>query len=221
MNCGGVGDCRGKTAAPFLFPYLRWEDTLMKKIYSVYCKAEDILVGIGFVVIVALTFMNSILRYCGAPIIVAEDVCLLLFSWVAFLGADVAMRYSRLVGMDMLVSKLSPKWQKALQILVYIIMIVILAILIRSGVALVKTNGRRPFNTLQKYGIYFGAVTSALPVGSAMMILTCLVKIGKVLVHFKEDEYNVRKDNPDLIGEENTGADEVPVNFEDEEVEKQ
>ena len=186
----------------------------MKKIYSVYCRIEDIIVGLGFATIVILTFMNAVLRYCGTPIIIADDTCLLLFSWTAFLGADVAMRYSRLVGMDILVSKLSPKVQKILQIVVYVIMISILAILLKGGLAIIKTNGARPFNTLAAFGINYGAVTASLPVGSAMMILTCITKIYKIVTHFYDDAYNVRKDNPDVVGEENTGADEAPVEFE-------
>lgn len=193
----------------------------MKKIYAIYCKVEDIVVGLGFAAIVILTFMNAVLRYCGTPIIYADDLCLLLFSWTAFLGADVAMRYSRLVGMDILVSKLPPKVQKVLQIIVFILMILMLFVLIRGGFAIIKTNGARPFNTLAVWGISYSAVTAALPVGGIMMILTCLTKIYKVVTHFDDDAYNVRKDNPDVIGEENTGADEMPVSFEEaKEVEK-
>jgi hypothetical protein len=39
------------------------------------------------------------------------------------------------------------------------------------------------------------------------MIFTSLLKIKKVVSHFKDDSYNVRKDNPDKVGEEFTGSD--------------
>ncbi|NLG31843.1 MAG: TRAP transporter small permease [Acholeplasmataceae bacterium] len=187
----------------------------MKKVYAIYCKVEDIIAGIGFATIVILTFMNAVLRYLGTPIIYADDICLLLFSWTAFLGADVAMRYSRLVGMDILVSKFSPKVQKVFQIVVYVLMIMILFVLIRGGLAIIKTNGARPFNTLAAWGIRYGAVTASLPVGGLLMIITCLTKIYKVVTHFNDDAYNVRKDNPDMVGEEYTGADKTPVTFND------
>ena len=41
------------------------------------------------------------------------------------------------------------------------------------------------------------------------MIITCLTKIYKVVTHFNDDAYNVRKDNPDMVGEEYTGADKT------------
>ncbi len=176
----------------------------LKKVYRVYCRIEDILVGCGFATIVGLTFVNAVLRAFDRPIITVDDICLLLFGWVAFLGADVALRYSRLVGMDILVSKFPPKLQKFFQVLVYVIMIAALAIFAQHGFALAAGNWKRFYNSLP---ISYGYVTLSLPICSLLMILTCLIKIGKVVLHFGDDSYNVRKDNPDLVGEEYTGVD--------------
>ena len=83
----------------------------MNKVYQFYCKIEEVLVGAGFVIIVALTFLNAVLRLFDMPIIYADDISMLLFSWTAFMGADVAMRHCRLVGMDIVTKKFSPKMQ--------------------------------------------------------------------------------------------------------------
>ena len=184
----------------------------MNKVYKLYCKAEEAVVGLGFLVIVALTFMNALLRLFGAPIIYADDICMLLFSWTALMGADVAMRYCRLVGMDILTSKLNPKVQKILSLVVQIIMIVMLAILIKGGLKIVKLNGSRPFNTLESFGIRYGAVTTAIPVCCSMMILTCITKIYKLITHINDDEFTLKKDAADAkLGEENMGVGETPV----------
>ena len=186
----------------------------MNKIYKLYCKAEEALVGLGFLIIVALTFMNAVLRAFGAPIIYADDICMLLFSWTALMGADVAMRYCRLVGMDILTTKLDPKVQKILGIVVQVIMIVMLAILIKGGLKIVKLNGSRPFNTLESFGIRYGAVTIAIPVCCSMMILTCITKIAKLILHINDDEFTLKKDAADdKLGEENMGVGEAPVDL--------
>ena len=188
----------------------------MNKIYKLYCKAEEALVGLGFLVIVALTFMNAMLRAFGAPIIYADDICMLLFSWTALMGADVAMRYCRLVGMDILTSKLNPKVQKILGIVVQVIMIGMLFILIKGGLKIVKLNGNRPFNTLEAFGIRYGAVTIAIPVCCSMMILTCITKIMKLILHINDDEFTLKKDAADAkLGEENMGVGEAPVNLDE------
>jgi TRAP-type C4-dicarboxylate transport system permease small subunit len=163
---------------------------------------EEIITGIGFTIIVGLTFMNAVLRVVGRPIIFADDVSLLLFGWVAFLGADVALRYSRLVGMDILMSKFSPKVQKVFQLMVYVIMIGALALFAVKGYGLALGNWRRQFNTLP---ISYGWVSLSLPVCSVLMIFTALTKCVKIILHFADDSYNVRKDNPGVVGEEYTG----------------
>lgn len=177
---------------------------MWNRFYKFYCKLEELIVGTGFVAIVALTFLNAVLRIFKMPIVIADDTCLLLFSWAALLGADVALRYSRLVGMDILVKKFSPKFQKVLQIAVYAIMIAILAIFVYGGLRVIAVNGDRPFNTLP---VPYSWVTMSLPACSILMIFTCIVKIMKVITHFKDDEYNVKKDNPTTVGEEYTGID--------------
>lgn len=80
--------------------------------YKYYFRVQEALVGLGFMGIIVLTFMNAVKWLLDNPIISADDLSLLLFSWVALMGADVAMRYSRLVGMDILTSKLKPKPKK-------------------------------------------------------------------------------------------------------------
>jgi TRAP-type C4-dicarboxylate transport system permease small subunit len=119
-----------------------------------------------------------------------DDICLLLFAWAALLGADVAMRYSRLVGMDILVSKFPAKWKKFFQVLVYIIMIGAMLLFMRSGFVLANKNWKRTFNSLP---ISYGYVTLSFPVGCCLMIFTSILKIIKVVTHFKDDGYNVKK----------------------------
>ncbi len=165
----------------------------MKTLYRYYCRVQEILVGTGFMGIVLLTFMNAVLRVLDNPIITADDISLLLFSWVALMGADVAMRYSRLVGMDILTTKLPPKVQKATQLVVFVIMMGALVLFAIYGYRLAVNNWNRTFNTLP---ISYGWVTLSLPVCSVMMILTASIKFFKVLTHFNDDAYNVRKDNP-------------------------
>jgi TRAP-type C4-dicarboxylate transport system permease small subunit len=180
---------------------------MLRKIYRVYCRIEEVLVGSCFITIVGLTFLNAVLRVFKRPIITADDICLLLFGWAALLGADVAMRYSRLVGMDILMSKIPPKAQKTFQIIVYLIMIFLMVLFVRGGFRLATRNWARSFNSLP---ISYGYVTLSLPVCSCLMILTSVIKLVKVATHIKDDRYNVRKDNPDLVGEEFTGADGMP-----------
>ncbi len=162
--------------------------------YKTFCKFEEIVVGTLFVSIVALVFSAAFFRQFGRPIVWADDVAKLLFSWAAFLGADVAMRYSRLVGLDFLVKKLPRKVAKIVQIFVFLIIIMLLASFVVYGVKLTIDGLDRSFQTLSN--VSYSYVTASLPVSSALMIITASTKIQKIIKNFQNDEYEVLKDTP-------------------------
>ncbi len=166
----------------------------MKKIYAKFCKAEEIICGTFFSLIVALTLFGAAMRWAKMGLPWIDDIAKLLFSWTAFLGADIGMRYSRLVGVDILTSRLPAKLQKIFQLISFALIITILVIFVHYGFNLAISNSGRFFQTLP---ISYSAVTISLPVTSVLMIITASVKIGKILKNFKDDNYNVRKDTPD------------------------
>ena len=168
---------------------------MFQKAYRIFCRIEEVIVGLCFLGVVGLTFMNAVLRTMKRPIVTADDICLLLFAWAALLGADVALRYSRLVSMDILTRRLSPKRQKIIQILVFVIMILAMIVFIRFGFQLASRNWSRFLNSLP---ISYGYVTISLPVSFILMIFTSLVKIKRIITNFNNDNFTLKKDNPDL-----------------------
>lgn len=171
----------------------------MKKLYKLYCKAEIAVVACAFFAIIVLTFGNAVLRIFNHPIVANDDICTLLFAWVSFMGADIAMRSNRLVGMDLVTMNLPVKIQKALQLIVYVVMIVTLGMFILKGSQLARMNWARFFNSLP---ISYGWVTISLAVCGVQMIVTLLIKIVVLLQHFGDDSFTMKQHNPDNMGEE-------------------
>ncbi len=166
----------------------------MRRLYKAFCKYEEVFVGTLFVGIVILVFTAAFFRQFGRPIVWADDVAKLLFSWAAFLGADVAMRYSRLVGVDIVVKKLPRKLAKIVQIIVFILIIIMLTSFVYFGVKLCIDSLDRSFQTLSR--VSYSYVTASLPVSSALMIITACTKIQKIIMNFHNDDYEVLKDIP-------------------------
>lgn len=174
---------------------------MFKKIYKGYCQIESVFAGLAFLSIVVLTFLNAVLRQFKMPVIFVDDLSLLLFGWAAFLGADVAFRHCRLVGMDILTSKFNIKVQKILQLIVYVIMICTLIMFIKFGYELAMSNWSRTYNTLK---ISYGWATLSLPVCSIFMIITALAKIYKTILHFNDSSFSLKKDIEDPLVEPET-----------------
>lgn len=166
----------------------------MQDFYRRFCHLEEVITGAMFVLIVALVFSAALLRAFNLPLVWADDVASFLFSWVAFLGADIALRHSRLVGVDILVNRWSPKARKVSEIVVYSTMIVLLIAFVYFGINLSIRNWDRDFQTLSFMS--YSAVTLSLPVASALMVISTATKLARLFQQFGNDDYEVKVDIP-------------------------
>ena len=156
----------------------------MKKVYNAYCKAEEFLFSFLFAVMVALVFSSAIARGIGKPLAWSLDVAQLLLCWTSLVGADVAFRHDKFIGLDLFTRKMPVKVQKVLEIVVLVLMQVAFCIFIYYGVMLSIKSWKRSFQTLP---ISSSFITIALPVMSTLMTLTNILKIIDKVKNFKKN----------------------------------
>lgn len=156
----------------------------MKKVYNAYCKAEEFLFSFLFAVMVALVFSSAVARGIGKPLAWSLDVAQLLLCWTSLVGADVAFRHDKFIGLDLFTRRMPVKVQKVLEIVVLVLMQVAFCIFIYYGVMLSIKSWKRSFQTLP---ISYSFVTIALPVMSALMTLTNILKIIDKVKNFKKN----------------------------------
>ena len=156
----------------------------MKKVYNAYCKAGEFLFSFLFGVMVALVFSSAIARGIGKPLAWSLDVAQLLLCWTSLVGADVAFRHDKFIGLDLFTRKMPVKVQKELEIVVLVLMLEVFCISIYYGVMLSIKSWKRSFQTLP---ISSSFVTIALPTISALMTLTNILKITDKVKNFKKN----------------------------------
>ncbi len=156
----------------------------MKKVYNAYCKAEEFLFSFLFSAMVALVFSSAIARGIGKPLAWSLDVAQLLLCWTSLVGADVAFRHDKFIGLDLFTRKMPVKVQKVLEIVVLVLMQVAFCIFIYYGVMLSIKSWKRSFQTLP---ISYSFITIALPVMSTLMTLTNILKIINKVKNFKKN----------------------------------
>lgn len=162
---------------------------MMRKLYQRYCNVQIIVAMTFFAAIVVLVFGSSLLRLFDNPLVWADDIAKLLFTWAAFLGADIAFRKSRLVGIDLLTAKLPTRLNHLVQILVHLLMGALLVIFVVFGIRLALSNWNRFFQTIP---ISYGLVTLGLPVCSIMMLLTCVIRIVRLVKNFGDPSLDLK-----------------------------
>lgn len=146
----------------------------MKAFYEKFCKAEQALAVLMLSGIAVLVFVSALLRTIGFPINWAQDVALVAFAWLVFLGGDIAVRTTGLIGINLLVQHFPKRVQKGIDILFKCIILGFLCILVWYGVVMVQTGYKRMINTI---GISYGWVTAAVPSGAFLMIISTSLKL--------------------------------------------
>lgn len=147
----------------------------MKKISAVILKTEELLAGAMLCMIAVLVFWSAVARTIGMPVNWAQDVSLLAFGWLTFIGSDIIIKSGGLIRIDMLSNRFSKAVQKTLMLVFDVFMLLFLLILIVYGFLLVSQSWNRTFNTLK---MSYAWCTLAVPVGSLLMFFSM---IGKML----------------------------------------
>ena len=139
----------------------------MKKISSFILRVEEVLAGGMLIMISGLVFFSALARTVGMPINWAQDIALLAFAWLTFIGADIVAKTGNLIRIDMLEKWLPKTIRKGLALIFDVAMILFL---------LVSQSWYRTFQTMK---LSYAWCTLAVPVGSMLLIFTMIGKMIK------------------------------------------
>ena len=158
----------------------------MKKLYKAFCSVEELICGGILCAIVGFAFATAVGRCINHPISWTVELCQFLLSWLAFLGADLALRQGSILGVDIIMRRMPKKVQAVVKIVTNLIILVMLIAFVKYGVNLCKSNYKRSFKTL---GISYSWATASLPVASVLMSITMVVEIIKnIMILLGKDE---------------------------------
>ena len=146
----------------------------MKKLYQAFCKFEQVFAIVLLFGIAALVFVSAMFRAFKHPLNWAQDAALVAFAWMIFLGSDLAIRNTRLIGIDVIVKYLPKPVQKWISILFQIIILAFLCVLVRYGYTMVMTGMQRSISTLR---ISYAWVTASVPVGALLMLFSQTIRM--------------------------------------------
>lgn len=139
-------------------------------------RVEEGLAMTFFAVTAVLIFVGALARTLGAPLIWAIDFAQCAFAWASVLGADIALKRNAHIEIDILV-RTFPRGLRRLLAAVWLGAIaVFLAALVYYGTRLTLLNLERPLGDV---GISYGFVTSAIPAGALLMLITALRRLWR------------------------------------------
>ena len=148
----------------------------MKKAYEKFCVLEQWLAMFLLAGITVLVFVSAMMRTFGLPLNWAQDAALIMFAWLSFIGGDIALHSTGLIGVDLIVVHFPKAVQKVIDILFKVIMLAFLAVLVVYGYQYVMTGYKRLITTLN---VSYAFVTASVPVGSLLMIISVSTNLYK------------------------------------------
>ncbi|MGI5069945.1 TRAP transporter small permease [Treponema pectinovorum] len=146
--------------------------------YKKFTKIEEFLTNLFLIAITALVFLSAVARTLHHPINWAVDFSLLLFAWEVFLGGDIAVRNTKLIGVEILTDKLPVRMQKALSLIFFCLIIAFCLFLTFFGIKLSAENTKRLFQVLP---ISYSWCTVCVPVGCFFMAISSCIKIHEII----------------------------------------
>ncbi len=149
----------------------------LKRMYGKFCMAEEFLTNFILATITALVLISALARTLHHPINWAVDISLLLFAWQVFLGGDIAIRNTNLIGVEMLIGKLPLGVQKTMKIAFFVLIIAFLSVLVFFGIPLTLGNRKRLFQVLP---LSYSWCTLSVPVGAFLMIISSFIRLARI-----------------------------------------
>ena len=119
--------------------------------------------------ITVLVFAAALMRTIGYPLNWAQDAALIMFAWLSFIGGDIALHSTGLIGIDLIVRHFPKAVQKGIDIVFKVVMLAFLAVLVVNGYNYVMTGYKRLITMLN---VSYAFVTASVPVGSLLMIIS-------------------------------------------------
>lgn len=142
-------------------------------------RIEEVFVSASLAILILLVFISATLRWFGIDMSWSIDMAQLMFAWVCFIGADLAMRRVRHMGVDLLVDRLPKKVVNVIYVVNNFLILSFLALVVYYGINLCIINAQRQFNTLP---LSYSFVTASAPVGALLMMMT---SIRRIIDHFR------------------------------------
>lgn len=142
-------------------------------------RIEEVFVSASLAILILLVFISATLRWFGIDMSWSIDMAQLMFAWVCFIGADLAMRRVRHMGVDLLVDRLPKKVVNVIYVVNNLLILSFLALVVYYGINLCIINAQRQFNTLP---LSYSFVTASAPVGALLMMMT---SIRRIIDHFR------------------------------------
>lgn len=113
------------------------------KFLSILCNIDLIVASVALAILVILTFLGVIWRYClKAPFTWLEEVQLACMVWIVFAAAGAAFRTGNHVAIEMIVDLMPKKLQKIAVVFISFVVVAVVGYLLKQSIGFIQMFAR-------------------------------------------------------------------------------
>lgn len=143
----------------------------MKRLWEFLIEAACAVSVVALTVIVCLQVFNRFVL--KTPLAWSEDMAMLLFQWVVFLGAALGVKRLRHFGIELVVRRFPERLRHAVELLSPLVMTIVALVMIVQGWAILGMNRTRIFSSMD---VTYTWAFLPIPI-SGVLILIYLVQL--------------------------------------------
>ena len=171
---------------------------------------EEIVIVAMFAVMVAVIFVQVIMRKCGNSLTWSEELGKFLFVWITWLGISLGERKGEHIKITMLTDRLPFRVAQVVNILSEIIVIIICAVTFYYGITLVFSWGYLDARIMRSHlGTHYAGIKISVSWGYLAVVVGCGLMILRSVWGFGRSLKYLFKGAPaEQDGEEKGGAEQ-------------
>lgn len=168
----------------------------MKTFLDKLFKGIDYFTGILTGLMVLFVFLNVVMRIVfNSGLTWSEELSRYLFVFVTYIGAISAMRSGGHMAVDMLISRVSPRWQLTLYVIAQALIVILMGILVHGSVKMVIQNTASrtaalgiSYSLLYGVGILTGVSIAIIAISNIVHAVTHPDQISEIVTVASEDD---------------------------------
>ena len=145
---------------------------MVKKAFDNLIEGACALLMVALVVVVFIQVFNRFVLQ--TPLAWSEDLAMLLFQWVVFVGAALGVKRMRHFGIELVVRQFPEGWRHRIELVAPLVMLVVAVVMIFQGYAILTLNINRTFATMD---LSYTWAFLPIPVGGILIIIY-LIQLG-------------------------------------------
>lgn len=143
----------------------------MKQLIPRLENAVEWLMALALTILLVAVFSNSLLRYAfGTGLPAAEEIARLMFVWITFLGAILAIRRHALLGIELIQAMLPPWARRTCAVISHVLILYALWLFFEGSWAQTQI-GMHTYSTVLRFPTALMASSGLVCAGSMMLIV--------------------------------------------------